>query len=180
MGIDSDGVVRAAPQPRVEFWEFPSPDDPMLLAWARFRGTLASSSPRRPSGQGPLAAVGNRPALWRLLATNNRELGRSFHLYERFDVARAHVERLQRDPDGLSIEHITGPTNGSRGWVVLAGGKPIMTCGRWYSSMSTGAVAAAGALEAFRVAALARESESSTTSGRLRRHSPVIIDAAIR
>lgn len=180
MGIESGGISRAAAQPRVEFWEFPSPDDPMLLAWARFRGTLASSPRGRVPEQRVASTAGHRSALWRLLATNNRELGRSFHLYERFDLARAHVEKLQRNPDGLSIEHVTGPTNGSRGWVILAGGKPIMTCGRWYSSMSTGAAAAAGALEALRSAVLAVDPESSAAAGKLRRRPSVSAHAASR
>ncbi len=180
MRIETGGVGRAAIQQRVKFWEFASPDDPMLLAWARFRGTLASSPRRAAPEQRLTAAGGHRSTLWRLLATNNRELGRSYHLYERFDLARAHVEQLQSRPDILTIEHITGPTNGSRGWVVLANGKPIMTCGRWYSSMSTGAVAAAGALEAFRNALVSVDAESSTAAARFRRPTSMSTNAASR
>jgi len=162
---------------RVRFTEFVTSDDPMLQAWARFRGTLAAGptrvlpNPRPPHSQSP------NSGLWRLLATNNRELGRSYLLYHRFDAARAHVVQLQSDPDSLTIEHVPGPSNGSRGWVIVAAGAPVMTCSRWYSSLSTGAVAAAGALEAFRTAVLTDVPDRSDASGRFRRRTSVNADA---
>ncbi len=161
----------------MRFTEFATSDDPMLLAWARFRGTLAAGPTRMlPNARPPQSRTPNS-GLWRLLATNNRELGRSFLLYHRFDAARAHVVQLQSDPDGLTIEHVPGPSNGSRGWVIVAAGSPVMTCSRWYSSLSTGAVAAAGALEAFRTAVLTDAPDRSDASGRFRRRAPLNADA---
>lgn len=110
--------------------------------------------------------------LWRLLATNNRELGRSFLLYRRYESARAHVEQLQSTPEQLMIELIHGPHNGSRGWVITAEDAPVMTCSRWYSSSSAGALAASGALEAFRSAVLTDAPDRSDASGRYRRRKP--------
>lgn len=158
---------------RVAFTEFRSPDDPMLRAWVRFRSTLAS----QPTDVRPAPIVTRRSGLWRLLATNNREIGRSFLLYPRFEVARAHVEQLQRDPDALTIEYIPGLSSGVRGWVILAAGTPVMTCSRWYDSMSTGTSAAAGALVALRTAALADAPDISDASGRFRRRPAVGADA---
>ena len=43
-----------------------------------------------------------------------------------------------------------------------------MTCSRWYSSLSTGAAAAEGALDAFRSAVLADAPDRSDASGRFR------------
>ncbi len=153
---------------RVRFTEYASPEDPMLLVWARFRGTLAG--PARGSSH-TSAPVHPDSVLWRLLATNNRELGRSYMLYRRFEAARAHVEQLQADADALRIELVHGPHNGSRGWVIMAADAPVMTCSRWYSSVSAGALAASGALHSFRSALLTSVPDRSDASGRYRRHS---------
>ncbi|WP_167138699.1 hypothetical protein [Diaminobutyricimonas sp. TR449] len=149
------------------FTEFGSPDDPMLQAWARFRSGFAGESGgmhftvRVPTAK-------RESGLWRLIATNNRELGRSFLLYSRFDMARSHVEELQLDAVGLSIEHVMGRRRGSHGWVVVSRGAIVMTCSRWYSSPSTSMASARGALQAFRTAALAAP-ERNDSSGRRRR-----------
>lgn len=149
---------------RVTFTAFRSMDDPMLMAWARFRQPFVSLStgavavPHRPSKREvatrptETAAAGRpeaRSGLWRLLATNNRELGRSFHLYGSVEAARAHVERLQVEGANLEIAIVPGPLNSSRGWIVTHDGSPVMTSSRWYDSSSTGAEAAVGALAAF-------------------------------
>ncbi|WP_344052617.1 hypothetical protein [Microbacterium lacus] len=162
----------------MRFTEFLSPDDPMLLAWARFRGALAMGPTRVPAPLRPARAADPVSGLWRLLATNNRELGRSFLLYRRIESAQAHVTQLQSDPDALTIEHVPGPTSGSRGWVVLASGSPVMTCSRWYGSLSTGAVAAAGALAALRTAVITDVPDRSDSSGRFRRRTALDANAA--
>lgn len=157
----------AAPA-RVKFTEFLVPDDPMLLAWARFRGTLTGppqALPKVSPGQTP----NQQSSLWRLLATNNRELGRSFLLYHRFEEARAHILLLQAQPDSLRIEHMPGLSHESRGWIIMAADAPVMTCSRWYSSLSTGTEAASRALEALRTAELADSPDRSDASGRFRR-----------
>jgi hypothetical protein len=164
-------IQPAAVAARVRFTEFLAPEDPMLLAWARFRSALAGPSGVEPHAH-PIQVAHPQSGLWRLLATNNRELGRSFLLYRRYESARAHVEQLQRDPDGLAIKLIHGPHNGSRGWIITAAEAPVMTCSRWYSSSSAGSIAAAGALEAFRGAVLTDAPDRSDASGRYRRRKP--------
>ena len=148
----------------------------MLLAWARFRSTLAEP-PRVPPKTSPAQAPNQQSSLWRLLATNNRELGRSFLLYHRFEEARAHIQQLQARPDSLTIEHLPGLSHDLRGWIIMAADAPVMTCSRWYSSLSTGAEAASRALEALRTAVLADSPDRSDASGRFRRRAPVGADA---
>ncbi len=162
---------------RVRFTEFASSDDPMLLAWARFRGALFVGPASAPTRVRPTPADDPTSGLWRLLATNNRELGRSFLLYHRFETARTHVMQLQADPDSLRVEHVSGPINGSRGWVMMAEDAPVMTCSRWYSSLSSGAAAGAGALDAFRTALLTDAPDRSDASGRFRRRVATDADA---
>lgn len=158
---------------RVRFTEFMAAEDPMLVAWARFRRLLASSAREAPHAKPAALPVYSESVLWRLLATNNRELGRSFLLYRRYETARAHVEQLQSDPDLLSIELVRGPHNGSRGWAIMAANVPVITCSRWYSSISAGSLAAAGALEAFRTAVITDSPDRSDPSGRYRRRTPI-------
>lgn len=157
---------------RVRFTEIVAPQDPMLVAWARFRGTLASPTHELARAHPSTPPAERASVLWRLLATNNRELGRSFMLYRRFDAARAHVEDLQSLPGALTIELVHGPQNGSRGWVIMSAGVPVITCSRWYSSISAGALAASGALEAFRGAVVTDAPDRSDASGRYRRRAP--------
>ena len=171
------GDVRSG-RARVTFTEFRSADDPLLRAWSRFRDTfptpLATSAAVRqrdspPTRPIPVVALDRPPALWRIHATNNRELGRSFVLYSSFEVARDHVLRLQERSVDLEVAIIPGPLNASRGWALLHEGSPVMTCSRWYSSASTGIAAAAGALAAVRHAVLSDEADRSAPSGRFSR-----------
>lgn len=163
---------------RVTFTEVRSADDPLLRAWTRFRDTfptpLATAAAVRQRNVSPIrptsaVAPERLPALWRIHATNNRELGRSFVLYSSFEAARDHVLRLQERTAELEIAVIAGPLNASRGWAVLLDDAPVMTCSRWYSSASTGIAAAAGALAAMPRAVLSDQADRSAPSGRFSR-----------
>ena len=170
------------------FVAFSADEDPLLVAWARFRAPLAimavdrrSAAPSVPGGvvqprQGqrgsePYAAP-RRMGFWRLVASNNRELGRSYHLYDSHDRAREHVLQLQADARSLVVEVVPGPRTGSTGWVLRHDGQPVLTCGRWYASASTGAASAAGALGALASAAVFTSAELRHASGRVRRLAP--------
>ncbi|WP_232498970.1 hypothetical protein [Agromyces humatus] len=182
------GGTAGAPA-RVRFAVFDSDTDPMLQAWARFRepfvgrpqGTRPTRAPVAPLGNaGSIVAVARStarsgaqrwPGIWRLLASNNRELGRSSLFYDSFDAACAHVRRLQAQCAELEITVVAGPHNASRGWVVWHEGVTVMTCGRWYNSTSTGAASALGALAALPHAIIADDADRSASSGRFgRRH----------
>ena len=169
-----------APHARVVFTAFRAADSPMLLAWARFREPLAAAGrpggavadradPRVASAFAPSKAPDASSGLWRLLATNNRELGRSFLLYTSLDAARSHVKRLQRHAAELEVVVVIGPVTASYGWIVMHDGVPVMTCGRWYSSTSTMAAAVAGTLAALPTAVLSAEVDRPARSGRLSR-----------
>lgn len=175
------GDARSA-RARVTFTEFRSADDPMFRAWTRFREAfptpLAMGTPvreRTPSTTRPTPALPpeHPPALWRLHASNNRELGRSFVLYNSFESARDHVLRLQEHSADLEVAIIAGSVNASRGWAILLAGSPVMTCSRWYSSTSTGIAAAAGALAAIPHAVLAGDPDRMAPSGRFSRRMSV-------
>ncbi|MDR7182995.1 hypothetical protein J2X85_000018 [Microbacterium trichothecenolyticum] len=174
--IDVSGHGR----PRVTFTMFASDDDPVLHAWLRFRSLLVSSAShdvhqsarRGPAGESsrvdPRTDSGEL-GFWRLLASNNREIGRSFLLYRSFDKARAHVQALQGTPEALAGVYVAGPVHGSRGWVVTSDDAPIMTCSRWYESTSARAAAAAGALAALPAAQMSDLPDRSGPSGRFLR-----------
>lgn len=163
--------------PRITFTVFRSMEDPMLRSWVRFRSPLVGASvadelqalgredtPRR----GRPADVAE-PGFWRLLASNNREVGRSYLLYRGFDHARSHVQQVQAEPDALAVAFVSGPRNGARGWVVTFHGTPVMTCARWYDSTSARASAAAGAMAALPTAHVAEVPDRSGPSGRFLR-----------
>ncbi|UYK40070.1 hypothetical protein [Microbacterium terricola] len=165
-------MVRA----RVAFTAFESPDDPLKLAWRRFRDPLVplagAQRVREAAEHVASAPAGPRSGLWRLMASNNREIGRSYHLYRSFERARTHVEQLQAAPDALEVEMLTAPGGSARAWILTAHGMPVMTCSRWYASSSSGAEAAALALAALPGAVLSPAADRCGPSGRFVRRTP--------
>lgn len=152
---------------RIVFVSFGSPRDPLLESWRRFRDAVAPrtgepvpGSPRlsRDGDQGSRASAvrvtGSPPqpaeasGVWRLLATNNRELCRAGFVYPTFASARAHVLALRDRVDDLEVTPVAGPLQGSRGWYLTLDGTVVATCGRWYGASAAGGEAAAAALEA--------------------------------
>lgn len=187
---DAVRSVDGAGRPRITFTMFRSSDDPALQSWLRFRAPLSGGASAddalRRGDTGRMgeaeAAKGQRggsgaPGFWRLLASNNRELGRSFLLYRSFDHARSHVQLVQSG--ALEVVYVTGPHSGARGWVVTHEGAPVITCSRWYDSVSARASAASGALAALPLAHVADVPDRSGPSGRFLRRVPMEQDAAI-
>lgn len=193
-----------AGRPRITFTMFRSSDDPALHSWVRFRDSWlryrmpagpvpgldgapeAAGEGTAPASASPLRAD-RRPAgtesgpsgFWRLLASNNRELGRSFLLYRSFAHARSHVDLVKADADALEVVYVSGPHQGARGWVITHEGAPVLTCSRWYDSLSARASAAAGALAALPSARVAGVPDRSGPSGRFVRRTTMEKDAAI-
>lgn len=164
--------------PRITFTVFRSMEDPMLRSWVRFRSPLVGTTPTdelhtlsrgEDQPRRGRSTDADEPGFWRLLAPNNREVGRSYLLYRSFDHARSHVQQVQADPDELAVAFVSGPHNGARGWVVTFHGTPVMTCARWYDSTSARASAAAGALSALPTAHVADVPDRSGPSGRFLR-----------
>lgn len=150
---------------QVVFSAFHSLADPKLHGWASLRGQIKSVSdfaeraaqPR----MSPLAAR-IRPDLatvqagvWRLLAPNKRELGRSASVYSSFNVARGHVVRLQSLAAELDFTPVIGPAPGTHGFYITLGDLIVMTNGRWYGAASASSEAAAAAILALGAATVA-------------------------
>lgn len=174
----------------------------MLQSWMRFRSLLvagfahptgvestpprpAEGPPRRPpvrtangSGHPDSTNAEQRSGFWRLLASNNREVARSFLLYDGFRRAQAHVQQMQAHADALSIVIVRVQRNGSRGWVITHDDAPVIMCSRWYDSISTGVAAAEGALAALPTARLATAPDRSSASGRFQRRTVISTDAS--
>ncbi|TFB84063.1 hypothetical protein E3O44_16395 [Cryobacterium algoricola] len=119
----------------------------------------------RPRGVATVADSGHS-GIWRLLASNSRELGRSSSVYATFAGARAHVLELRDQCDAMVATVVTGPSAGTHGWVVTVGERIVMTAGRWYGAASASREAAAGTIEAFRIALVAEDARHATEAGR--------------
>ncbi len=132
--------------PRVVFWSFASPNDPMRDSWNRFRDSVVTTAtaPKQPPA--------DQAGIWRLLAINNRELGRSAHLYPSAAAARAHLTRLRERLDDLQVTPVSGPRPGSRGWYMTLDNRIVVTCGRWYGAAASSAEAAAACRDALAIA----------------------------
>lgn len=135
----------------------------MVQKWIRFRNeiigdpSVSLASPRggkaiASSSAAPRSAadLGDGVLYWRLVASNNRELGRSAFLYQSVEQARRHVERIMSVAAELKIDAVADRPALRRGWVLSQDATPVMTSARWYSSSSTSVSSAASALAALR------------------------------
>ncbi|WP_167726490.1 hypothetical protein [Cryobacterium sp. TMT3-29-2] len=112
-----------------------------------------------------LTGLPGHSGIWRLLASNSRELGRSSSVYGTFSTARAHVLELKGQCDSMVTTVVTGPRAGTHGWVISVGGVVVMTAGRWYGAASASREASAGTIEAFHTAIVAADARHATESG---------------
>ena len=163
------------------FSAFPSTTDGRFVGWAAFRDALAAGrrvteqpdEPRVVVPQPPTQHVEfTRVGIWRLLASNNRELARSWAAYPSFDAAHAHVERLQRDVGRLRITGVKGDSPSQYGWLATSNGQPVITSGRWFGASSTALHSAVTSLAAFESAVVPDEVTRGRTEGRRRPGSP--------
>ncbi|SDZ33480.1 hypothetical protein [Herbiconiux ginsengi] len=160
---------------RVVFSSFRAGGDPMLDSWNRFRQVVApvssAGSPERAGSRPGVASTiasgaAERTGIWRILATNNRELCRSAHVYPSFSSARAHVLQLRDRIDELVVTPVIGPRPGSRGWYMTLNGVVVVTCGRWYGAAASSAEAASASLEELARAAISEAARDVTAPGR--------------
>ena len=115
------------------------------MAAARFRILR-----HRPDGSGP---VGSGRVSWRLLATNNRDLGRAPTTYPDPESCRAAVLRLQRNVADLRIVIVrTGPSTWS--WRIVAGATVVALSSRDYQRRIQADQAATTALDLIPLAEL--------------------------
>jgi hypothetical protein len=163
--------------PTILFSAFQSGADPQRQSWARFReqvntrsnAALTAISPQlgeRSPVQARVASSGDdESGIWRLLAPNNRELGRSSFLYGTFSAARNHVLQL-RGAESLATSTVAGPLAQSFGWFISLRGVPVMTCTKWLGSAAASNEAAHAALAAFMAAVVGEAPLRATSSGR--------------
>ena len=149
--------MTGASAPYVLFMGFPSRDAAGLAAWTAFRelvgvgaGLGVVAEPTRSRVARSPHTVGHQVGIWRLLAPNNREIGRSAFLFGTFAAARTNVSQLKEQTAEMIATPFHGPTSGSHGWFVSVSGRLVFTCARWYETASLSLEAAAGAIAAFR------------------------------
>lgn len=163
----SDRAVRRA---RIVFDTFRSVHDPRLSAWLLFRShflpewSVAASSLEH----APEAALTHLGVfgVWRLLATNNRELGRCARIFvsprAAFDAAVTEQARAEE----MTVAAVRGPQSTMHGWVIRRGDRPVLIAARWYESASEAAAAGRAASLALGAAQIAQGVSIGTASGR--------------
>ena len=164
-------------RPTILFASFDNGSDPLRQSWARFREQvnirshaaavshfLREDAPVQPSTKASVNSV--ESGIWRLLAPNNRELGRSSFLYTSFAASRRHVLEMQQSVEEISIVTVRGPVAGSYGWFASFRGKADMTCSRWFSSASASRDASMAAVDALANALIGDLPSRTTSSGR--------------
>jgi hypothetical protein len=162
--------------PRIAFSLFRSGNDPMLLAWGRFRSRLELPPDDEPTPVAVARASNvNPPApvertVWRLFASNNREVARSARVYGSFAAAKEHVAAIQSRVDELEVHLVRGPEAGAYGWIVGLDRRAAATCARWYPA-SVCVEAATSALVLLERAAIAEDWR--WTHGAAQRPAPV-------
>jgi hypothetical protein len=163
---------RSANMGRIVFDTFRSAYDPMLNSWLVFRAQILPDAVALPPEiVSPIAdererARAGRFGVWRILATNNRELGRGAGLFATPSDAVTTVEALQRDAAALTPTVVRGGNPMTHGWVLRHNGEPVLTSSRWYESASEAAAAARAARTVLAVATIAPGVNIGTQSGR--------------
>ena len=182
--------------PYTIFSVFPSGGDPLIRAWTKFREEIQAGSLRQeraaavavPDSTFDLTvdvdAVMERSGesgIWRLLASNNREIARSSFLYRSFLSAREHLLRLQPQAGEMVTNVVQGSKAGTHGWYVSLRGVTVMTCSRWYCTATVSREAAAAAVLMFARATVADlPGRSSRSVDRARLVRPAIGDGQLR
>lgn len=151
----------------IVFSSFTSAADPMPRAWSRFRDQLTATDEHHVERfADPLSGP---VCVWRLLASNNRELGRSAALFRSFDEAREAVFDLRRARPAFEIRSVHGPNAGTHGWFASEpGSAPVMTCGRWYGAHAASLDAAQHSIDAFHLADVLAEGHRRLSPDRRR------------
>ncbi|MFS0794637.1 hypothetical protein [Microbacterium sp. 1P10AE] len=164
---------------RVVFDTFRSPTDPMLVAWLSFRSRLL------PDAAAPASLTVNRAdaphrdgvfGVWRLLATNNRELGRGCDLHPSPHHAWADAEQMSARAAEMTASVVRGPSPMTHGWALRLNGEPVLICSRWYESPGEAAAAARAARDNLARASIVRAVSIGTRSGRRHRQTRETID----
>ena len=131
--------------PYVLFLAFASTSDRRFAGWAALRDSIGMG---RPFDEDTFPAAARRPAdpaavkvasvgIWRLIASNNRELARSWVAYSDFEAARTHVAHLQANVEALELSLVRGESASQYGWLASLNGVPVIMSGRWFGAASS-------------------------------------------
>ncbi|MEX8058446.1 MULTISPECIES: hypothetical protein [Microbacterium] len=164
--------TRPTAHARVVFDTFRSARDPRLSAWLLFRSyllpELAASQlalMESPTAAGALAPIGVF-GVWRLLATNNRELARCATVFASPSVAVDAARVEQSRADQMQVSTVRGPVATKHAWVLRRGDRPIATAARWYESAGEASAAGRAAVAVFRSADVVEGVSIGSASGR--------------
>ena len=138
--------------PSFAFVTFGSASDRRLAGWTAFRDSILTATAIGDVPPVLVSASTNVPppvGIWRLLASNNRELARSWVAYPSCDAARADVTRLQSAVSSLAVTVVRGRSASHYGWFATLDGVPVISSGRWFGALSTSAHSAATTLADF-------------------------------
>ncbi len=156
---------------RVIFDTFRSARDPRLSAWLLFRSyllpelavtQLALTEAAPPALAAPLGVFG----VWRLLATNNRELARCATVFADPTAALVAARAAQAGAGEMSVSTVRGPVSTKHAWLLRRGDRPVATAARWYESAGEAAAAGRAAVTVLQDAHVAEGVSIGTASGR--------------
>ncbi|OZD39028.1 hypothetical protein CH252_31215 [Rhodococcus sp. 06-1477-1B] len=157
---------------RVIFDTFRSVRDPRLSAWLLFRSYLLPELAVSQSALMESASVADALApigvfgVWRLLATNNRELARCATVFASPAVAVDAVGVEQSRAGQMQVSTVRGPVATKHAWVMRRGDRPIATAARWYESAGEASAAGRAAVTVFRSADVVEGVSIGSASGR--------------
>ncbi|MEN2737820.1 hypothetical protein ABCS02_08525 [Microbacterium sp. X-17] len=143
--------------PVVLFATVGQPWSQLERSWALFQTKL---DPRAVGRAIPADGV-----IWRLLASNHRELARSARVYPTFEEAHTHLLELRADPQRLQV-HVVVVEPTSYGWTASDTERRTMTCARWYANAADSLAGGRAAIAALARAEVAGMPHRTTTSGR--------------
>lgn len=163
--------VPRARRGRVIFDTFRSAYDPRLAAWLLFRSYVlpelaATQLAVQEAAPDPQLASLGVFGVWRLLATNNRELARCAAVFSSPAAAVEAALLDQRRTGELQLAAVRGPVATKHAWVLRGGGRPVVTSARWYESAGEAVAAGRMATTVLASAEVVQAVSIGTASGR--------------
>ncbi|MDQ1076131.1 MULTISPECIES: hypothetical protein [Microbacterium] len=164
-------TVARARTGRVIFDTFRSHYDPRLAAWLLLRShflpelAAAHLEAQAATPSESIVSLGVF-GVWRLLATNNRELARCAAVYTSPAAAVAAARRDQSRAADLQLTAVRGPGSTKHGWILRSAGVPVVTTARWYESAGEAMAAGRTAVNVFASAQVVDGVSIGTPSGR--------------
>lgn len=168
----SDRLSVAPARPgRVIFDTFRSAYDPRLAAWLLLRSHFLPEA-AAVHLEAHLVTPGESAlslgvfGVWRLLATNNRELARCAAVYTSPAAAIEAARHDQSRAGELQLAAVRGPGSTKHGWILGSAGVPLVTTARWYESSGEAMAAGRTAVKVFASAQVIDGVSIGTASGR--------------